>query len=139
MTLQVYAHGLNIHSYADDTQIYITFNKSCANYDKIQSKLKIEACIQDIKNWMILNKLKMNNSKTDFIEISSSYRPRPLINALAVLKDLVECSATVKNFDVVFDKSLSFLTHMTATCKTAFFHLRDISKTPHFLTLETTN
>ena len=76
------AHGLNINSYADDTQIYITFNSSCANI--IHSISKIEACIQDIKNLMILNKLKMNNSKTDFIVMSSSYRPRPLINALAV-------------------------------------------------------
>ena len=103
----------------------------------IHSKSKIEDCIQDIKNWMILNKLKMNNSKTDFIVISSSYCPRPFINALAVSNDLVECSATVKNIGVVFDKSLSFLSHITATCKTAFFHLRNTSKIRNFLTLAT--
>ena len=103
------------------------------------SKSKIEACIQDIKNWMIQNKLKMNNSKTDIIiVISSSYHPRSLFNALAVSNEFVECSATVKNISVIFDKSLSFLSHITATCKTAFFHLRNISKIRKFLTLETT-
>ena len=50
----------------------------------------------------------------------------------------MECSATVKNIGVVFDKSLSFLSHITATCKTAFFHLRNISKIRNFLTVETT-
>ena len=131
------AHDLNIHSYADDTQIYLTFNTSCTN-DMISNKSKVEACIQDIKNWMTQNKLKMNNSKTDIIVISSSYRPRPLINALVVSNEPVECSATVKNIGVVFDKSLSFLSHITSTCKTAFFHLRNISKILNFLTVETT-
>ena len=80
----------------------------------------------------------MNNSKTDIIVIFSSYRPRPLINALVNSNEPVECSATAKNIGVVFEKSLSFLSHITATCKTAFFHPRNISKIRNFLTVETT-
>ena len=59
------AHGLNIHFYADDTaQLYITFKTSCP-YDMESAWLKIEACIRDIELWMPINKLRMNNGKTD--------------------------------------------------------------------------
>ena len=54
------AHGLNIHFYADDTQLYITFKTSCP-YDMESARLKIEACIRDIELWRLINKLKMNN------------------------------------------------------------------------------
>ena len=31
----------------------------------------MESCLDDVKSWMISNKLKMNDSKTEFIIISS--------------------------------------------------------------------
>ena len=95
------------NAHADDTQIYITFNTSCAN-EMILSKSKIEACIQDIKNWMILNKLKMNNSKTDFIVflrlIATGLSLTPLLfrmnpwNALHLSRTSVSYSTSLFHF-----------------------------------------
>ena len=50
-----------------------------------------------------------------------------LWNALQLLRTLV-----------LYLTSLSFSSHITATCKTAVFHLRNILKTRNFLTVETT-
>ena len=57
---------------------------------------------------------------------------------MAISNEMVDCSSVVKNIGVLFDESLSMLPHVTATCKSAFFHLRNISKIRNFLTSDTT-
>ena len=44
---------------------------------KIECKTTIEQCVRDIDNWMAINKLKLNQDKTEVVLISSRYRPRP--------------------------------------------------------------
>ena len=53
--------------YADDTQIYVSFKCD----DPSQALDKINVCISDIRRWMTLNKLKINDSKTEFIVFRS--------------------------------------------------------------------
>ena len=53
-------HGLHFHLYADDTQLYLPF-------DFVQSQMALDtirAVIYDIKDWLLLNMLKFNTSKT---------------------------------------------------------------------------
>ncbi len=40
----------------------------------------------------------------------------------------VDSSSSVRNLCVLFDRNLSFDSHMSSICKTAFFHLKNISK-----------
>ena len=54
-------HRIGYHVYADDTQLYIRFK--CKEPLEIISKLN--SCLADIRMWMITNKLKINNSKTE--------------------------------------------------------------------------
>ena len=59
-------HGLTLHSYADDTQLYIAFDhKDPPSISKAIETL--EARIDGIRIWMIKNRLKMNDSKTEMI------------------------------------------------------------------------
>ena len=59
-------HGFSFHFYADDTQPYITFETSSLNEMEL-SKSKLEACVQEIDTWMLLNKLKLNREKTELL------------------------------------------------------------------------
>ena len=59
-------HDIRYYIYADDTQLYCSFNASSAT----ESLEKIINGIQDIRSWMIRNKLKINDDKTEFLIIS---------------------------------------------------------------------
>ena len=77
-------HKLSFHLYADDTQLYLSFD--CNDPANTHTTLHfIEKCIAEIKSWMLANKLKLNAGKTEFLEIlkmhqpASSTNPTPLI------------------------------------------------------------
>ena len=129
-------HDMNYHFYADDSQLYISFKTSCLN-DMEFSKSKMEACVRDIDLWMLRNRLKLNQDKTEVLVFSSSYRPS--LDNLMIVDEIVSCSPMTRNIGVVFDNSLSMVPYINAVCKSAFFLLRNISKIRKFLTPETTN
>ena len=56
-------HGIEVHLYADDTQLYIAFPPE----DSEQTMEKLERCIEDIWRWMGQHYLKLNDTKTEFM------------------------------------------------------------------------
>ena len=134
-------HGLNFHFYADDTQLYITFATS-SHTEMELSKSKLEACVQEIDTWMLLYKLKLNREKTELLLISSLHRARPPLLHLDVCDERVLTSPKAGNIGVTFDEYLSMVTavccpQVTAMCKSAFYHLRNISIIRKYLILDT--
>ena len=75
-------HNLTYHLYADDTQLYVSFK--LGSDDLSSAKYSIEICVQEINNWMILNGLKLNEEKTEFISLISRYRPSPSLEFVRV-------------------------------------------------------
>ena len=50
-------HNISFHIYADDNQLYLAFRP----IDAIPTKLCVQDLVRDIKSWMIVNLLKLNN------------------------------------------------------------------------------
>ena len=92
-------HQINYHFYADDSQLYISF-KSCCTNDAYRGKTSMEACVRDIDLWMVHNRLKLNQDKTEVLVSSSCYRPRPNIANLAIVDKMVNCSSKAKDIGV---------------------------------------
>ena len=59
-------HGINFHSYADDTQLYIAMSPD--DPGPIDALFN---CILDIKSWMAKNFLQLNQDKTEVLFIGS--------------------------------------------------------------------
>ena len=55
--------GLTAHSYADDTQVYISTPAS----DHSDAMRRLSECIRRIRDWMVCNRLKLNEDKTQAI------------------------------------------------------------------------
>ena len=68
---QVIANHLpSAHGYADDTQLYLSFrpnDRSSQDY----AIASVEACISDVRAWLIHNRLLINDSKTEFLVVGS--------------------------------------------------------------------
>ena len=128
-------HELSFHFYADDTQLYVTFETSSLN-DIELSKCKLEACVREIDTWMLLNRLKLNKDKTELLVISSLHLARPTLSHIHVCDERVLASSKASNIGVLFDESLSMAPQVTAICKSAFYHLRKISLIRKYLTVD---
>ena len=63
-------HGLSHHSYADDTQLYMTMDHSNNNWR--DGLAHIQLCVSAIKEWMNNNMLKLNDNKTEHIVLAPS-------------------------------------------------------------------
>ena len=49
--------------YADDTQLYMSIEPTNV-HDLVNT---LELCINDVKTWMLENKLKLNDEKTEIL------------------------------------------------------------------------
>ena len=97
-------------------------------------------CIDDIKDWMADNKLKLNDDKTEVMIISSSRMSTALSipESFDIGNRSVPFSDTVKNLGVTLDCRLSLKTHVLNLVRTANFELRRISSIRRLLTTEAT-
>ena len=128
-------HHVKFHLYADDTQIYLTFESSPDSSE--MAKVMMEACVRDIDAWMTVNMLKMNRDKTELLVLNSRHRPLPPLTTISVCDEEINRSAKARNIGVIYDSSMSMENHIMAICKAAFYHLRNISRIRKYLSSQT--
>ena len=95
-------HHLLYHLYADDTQLYISFNTDCCA-DLDEAKLRVERCVEEIDLWMCKNLLKLNQDKTELVVISSKFRNRPNLEYVRVGDEFIAPNLSVRNLGVIMD------------------------------------
>ena len=77
--------------------------------------MKVNSCISDIKQWMITNKLTINDSKTEFIVFRSPQLMCDLRGlSVNVSESEIMQSLKVRDLGVTFDQFLNFDAHITA-------------------------
>ena len=126
-------HNIGYHVYADDTQLYISFK----NKDPSGPLARLNSCISDIRVWMIKNKLKINDSKTEFIIFRSPQCKASISGVSVIVGDSsILPSPKVRDLGVIFDECLTLDAHISNICRRAHFHLRNIGRIRMLLSFE---
>jgi hypothetical protein len=125
--------GVKYHFYADDIQLYISFNPR--NKSEVDNALTtLTKCITAIKLWMDRNMLQLNETKTEFFILSNPRFQHSLSEVkLNIGSDVIAPSPTIKNLGVVFDKTLSMSNQVSSICSSISIHLRNLSRIRMFL------
>ena len=113
-------------TYADDTQLFISIKPS--EFQNATSSLS--AAFQSISNWMSLNMLALNPSKTEFLLIGSPQQLGKISDTtLTLTPDTVLSPAnSARNLGFIFDSHLSYHDHISTIAKSCFFHIRDLRR-----------
>ena len=74
------AHSMYAMIYADDTQFYIALKDT----NRSESLQRLQHCIDDIRSWSTLNKVVLNDGKTEIIHITSSFARQAPTLTLAI-------------------------------------------------------
>ena len=131
-------HSVLHHSYADDSQLQM----SSPPHQIPDLFLSMQICIHDIKSWMTLNKLKLNDDKTEAMIVSSGRKSRSLFFSFPDFKT-VGCASvplldSVKNLSVTLDCHLTMKTRVSNLVCSANFELHRISSICHLLSTNAT-
>ncbi len=131
--------GLKRQTYADDTGIYHEISPIDAASQEA-TLLKIDSCINKIKEFMLLNKLKINEEKTIFMVLGTNYWTEKLnIKSINVGNTKVNASNSTKNLGIIFDKEMTLQEHVSYICKRGFYHVKDLFTLRKFLNQKETN
>ena len=125
----IQSHGLQFMLYADDIQMYITFEKS----DSSIAMDKLSYCAQDVMSWMVNNKLVCNASKTEVVHFSSRFLLRNPISEITLNGDVIESSPAARDLGVSLDHYLKMSTRVNDLCRTAILALKRISRIRRYL------
>ena len=128
--------NLSYHFYADDTQLYITFDpKSKSSLQ--DSTASIEKCAMDIKIWMSQKMLKLNDDKTEVLYITSPYFKKAFSTPnLNIDQSRITATTSARNIGEIFDDCVQLKEHIKSVCRALHFHLRNIGSIRCYLTPE---
>ena len=116
-------HHFNSHSFADDTQLYLSGNPKDAQF----LRSSIVACINEITKWCAANKLKLNPNKTEFLWSATARRQNQLDTTPIDLSDgNIRPSKSVRDLGVMIDSQLSFAQHVSSIACKCYSELRRI-------------
>ena len=100
---------------------------------------KLEGCICELRKWMSSNKLKLNDSKTEFLVLGSVASLKMVSTSSIHIGDHdIELSTCVRNIGAFFDNTSKMEKHVKSICKSAWFNLYRISKVRDYLSEEQT-
>jgi len=110
-------HGFKAHSYADDTQIYM----SVSAVDAQDAVSRFAACVSDVERWMNSNRLKLNADKTQIIWIGSRQQLEKFVHTNVTLHSTtVTPLTTVVDLGVHVDNQLTMTAHVTHLSRSCF-------------------
>ena len=132
LCLPLLTHTIIHHSFADDLQLQMS-----APPDRISELLhSIQSCISDVKAWATANMLKLNDSKTELMLVTSkrTMHLHDLPNSITIGNAQIPFKQSVKNLGLTLDCHLNINAHISNIAQTCYFELQSLASIRRFLT-----
>ena len=124
--------------FADDTQLINSFSPNPDTVNRVVQNL--ESCCDEIKKWMLQNRLKLNDEKTEVILLGPEERRKSIgLQSIRVGDADIDIVDSVRNLGLYLDSELSMTVHVNFIVKNCYFHLRRLGQIRHLLSKEAAN
>ena len=129
-------HQVHYHRFADDIHLYVSYNPT-ESEELNDANRQLIQCIDEIRAWMLLHQLKLNDDKTEFMVLQSSHNLRVYGSPTLQLPQLTLTSTdTARNLGCFFDRHMKMDRLVSSYCSSAYYHLRMINNIRNLLTLD---
>jgi len=124
-------HGLLLHQYADDSQIYGFCRPAATSH----LSSNITDCLSSISDWMRSNRLQLNVDKTEVMWCASTRKLSQLPNSPLIIAGVsVDPVSVVRDLGVYINNDLGAATHVQRTVSCCFAALRPLRHLRRFVT-----
>ena len=116
-------HGLSLHQYADDCQVYI----SSPVDDAPAAVDQLSTCLVDVEAWLKASRLRLNPAKTQVMWLGSQQLLSRLdIVDVSILSSDIRVQEKARDLGVVIDSRLSLSDHVASVCRSGYYQLRQL-------------
>ena len=122
------------NAFADDNGCYVSF---CID-NRVEATDILVCCVNKVGDWINRNFLKVNDSKTETILFLPNKQTPFIESGVQIRTKLVKPVPTVKYLGVTLDKFMIMENQINTVTKTAYYHIRRISKIRKYLDVEST-
>ena len=124
------SHGLEDMMYADDVQIYLSFDPC----DRDTAISRINACVSNIRSWSPRNMLALNESKTEVLHLHSKFVKYPVPSiTVTVGESQISPSPEIRNLGAMMDTHMTMRSHVKKTCQLAMAAASNIGRIRRYL------
>ena len=126
-----------VHGYAEDHQLYISFRPDTQS--TTNSVIAMEDCVNDIRRWMLANRLMINDGKTEVMLIGTPQQlAKTTLDGIKVGGENIVPVTAVRNLGVNQDNHLKMDKHVSSLCSRSLYQLYRLRRIRKFLTPEAT-
>ena len=125
------SHSIIHHSFADDSQLQM-----CAPPDGISELLhSMQSCTSDVKAWATANMLKLNDSKTELILVTSKRTKHlhSLLTSFTMGNAQIPFKQPVMKLGFTLERHLTMNANVSNIDRTCYFELRRLASIRRFL------
>jgi hypothetical protein len=118
------------HGFADDSQLYRYFTLSDLG-SLAASLTQLEKCTSAVRTWMIANKLKINDAKSELMIIApKSHLPRIALTnpSITIGSKRITPVHKVRNLGGTFESTMSMDAHTGMVVRNTFYQIRRLEK-----------